>query len=552
MNFDTVITALVALLSLFLGFLVLFSDRKSISNWLFFAFNFFASLWIFSSLAAKYSTIDTVKPFVSIGFAAASLLVYFFLMFCITFPNNDKRFNKLWHILLIPPLAFAVFSFFDLVAIAVPSDINSFKVSNALLYIPYSLFLLIYIIASISRLIINYRNEKGITKSQIYYILMGSSLYAFLALLFSLVMPVITHNPNIYEWGIYSVIIFLIFTAYAIVERGFLKTRVILTDAVVTGVIFILLVQVLLSDTIKRGLVNATILFIVSYGGLLIIKSVKKEIEQNKQLQLFAKKLERDKKQLIKVDRMKDEFLMMATHELTTPITAIRGKLAMAVEENMAHLDDEQKKYFTPALDATNRLNHLSQQLLNVTRIEQKELVINPEPISIDDLIKDVLVQYQGEANIKNNKLIYNPKYKGKQISIDSKKIKEVVSNLIDNSLNFTKDGKITIETKMDESGQNLIVSIADTGAGIDEESKKDLFGKFNQSNRFDPNSLQEQQGAGLGLYISKKFIELHGGKIWFESEKDKGSTFYFSLPIKTEEAKTKVDADFDTSKFTL
>jgi signal transduction histidine kinase len=224
---------------------------------------------------------------------------------------------------------------------------------------------------------------------------------------------------------------------------------------------------------------------------------------------------------------------MMATHELTTPITAIRGKLSMAIQDNMAHLDKEQKEYFEPAFEATNRLNHLSQQLLSVTRIDQDELVINTDPIVLDDLIKEVLVSYQTEAAVKDDKLIYAPAYKGKPINIDARKIKEVLSNLIDNAIHFTDKGKITIETKMDESGQNVVVSVSDTGLGIETEAKKDLFGKFNQSDRFDPNSAQEQQGAGLGLYIAKNFIELHGGKIWFESEKDKGSTFYFSLPAK-------------------
>ena len=169
----------------------------------------------------------------------------------------------------------------------------------------------------------------------------------------------------------------------------------------------------------------------------------------------------------------------------------------------------------------------------------------------MDDLIKEVIIDFQESANLKNDKLIYAPTQKSKPINLDPKKIKAVLSSLIENGIHFTKDGKITVETKLDESKQNVIVSVADTGAGVD-ESAKDLFNKFSQSNRFDKNSV-EQQGAGLSLYIAKNYIKLHGGKIWFESEKSKGSTFYFSIPITLAIPKAaKEDASFDTSQFTL
>lgn len=547
MNFDTVITALVALLSIFLGILVLISDKKSTSNRLFFAFNISAAIWIFSSLAAKYSTIDTVEPFVSIGFAAASLLVYFFLMFSITFPNNQNLFNKFWHWLAIPPMAFVVLSFMNMVAVATPDSANGFIVSNSTMYIPYAVFLFVYIVISIIKLITNYKRESGITKSQIFYILLGSSLYAFFALIFSLVIPILTEDPNIYKWGIYSVIIFLIFAAYAIVERGFLKTRVILTDAIVTGVIFILLIQALLSDNLQRGLVNFSILIVVSYGGFLIIKSVKKEIEQNKKLQSQANKLEKDKEELIKLDAAKDEFLMMATHELTTPITAIRGKLSMAIEENMAKLNEEQKEYFTPAYDAINRLNHISQELVSAALINQNKLVINPENGNLDQLISGIVEESRKSAEAKGNKIEYIFKFKAENIAFDSKKIKEVITNLIVNAIHFTEKGKIEISVNRTDS--DIVISVSDNGKGIPLDSQKTLFDKFSQNGRFDPLNPTEQQGAGLGLFIDKEIIELHHGKIWFESTEGKGSTFYFSLPnILIPEPKTTDNRENSTA----
>lgn len=537
MDFDSIITIMVAIIGLSLGILVLTSNYKNISNRLFFGFNLFTSIWILSSLAAKYSSINTVQPYVNIGFAAAALLVYFFMMFCISFPNRTESFLRWWFISLVLPTAFFILSFFNLVAVAVPDVITNFKVSSGLFYLPYSIFLLIYVVISITTLIIKYRTDKGISRDQIYYVLIGTSGFAALALFFSLVMPMISHYENIYRWGIYSVIIFLVFTAYAIIERGFLQIRVILTELAVMIVLLVLLVQTLLSENTNKGLINGFMLIVVIYGGYLIIMSVKKEIAQNRQLQKLTRELEKDKGDLQDLDRMKDEFLQMATHELNTPITVIQGKLSMAIDENMCHLDEEQKKFLKPVLTDTMRLSGLSKDILNVARIDQNRLKINAAESDMDALISSIVSGFEIQAKEKGNSIAYIKLSKElPKLTFDQSKIGEVVSNLINNANKFTNNGKIAITSKVKDD--SVVVSVADTGVGINKEDQKHLFEKFYQIGRFDPDDPQEQQGSGLGLYISRNIIELHGGKMWLESESKTGSTFYFSLPLEYKEIK--------------
>ncbi|MFA4995599.1 MAG: ATP-binding protein [Patescibacteria group bacterium] len=545
MDFDSIITILVAIISLSLGFLVLISGYKNISNKLFFAFNLFTSIWIFSSLVAKYSSINTVQPYVNLGFAAASLLVYFFMMFCISFPNKTDSINRWWHIALVLPVIFFILSVAGKVAVAIPSVSVGFKVSSGPFYIPYSIFLLIYVAISIVALIVKFKTNKGITRDQIYYVLLGASAFAVLALFFSLVMPMITSYENIYRWGIYSVVIFLAFASYAIIERGFLQIKVILTELAVTIVALALLVQTLMSEDINKGLVNGSILVVVIYGGYLIITSVKKEIIQNKQLQNLTHQLEKDKKDLVDLDRMKDEFLQMATHELNTPITVIQGKLNMAVEENLCHLDEEQKNFFKPILTDTMRLAGLSKDILNVSRIDQHRLKVNAAESDLDALIASIVSGFEVKTKEKSNSIAYIKLSKDlPKLTFDQSKIGEVISNLISNANKFTENGKIAVTSKVKDD--NVIISVADTGVGIDKDDQKHLFEKFYQVGRFDPENPQEQQGSGLGLYISENIIELHGGKIWLESEKGKGSTFYFSLPLEYKEIKQTVKIHSD------
>jgi len=260
-------------------------------------------------------------------------------------------------------------------------------------------------------------------------------------------------------------------------------------------------------------------------------------LEKNKSLEKQAHQLERDKKELVELDRMKDEFLQMATHELNTPITAIQGRLDMAVRENMCKLNDEQKAFFQPILDQTVRLAHLSKDVLNVARIDQHRLVINPLETDIDPLVSQIVSSLEIKAKEKGNSIAYIPMSKSlPKLTIDQSKIGEVITNLINNANKFTENGKIAVTSKLKDD--KVIISVADTGIGIDEKDQKHLFEKFYQAGRFDPNNPQEQQGSGLGLYISQNIVKLHGGEMWLESIKDKGSTFYFSLPLEYKEIK--------------
>lgn len=279
------------------------------------------------------------------------------------------------------------------------------------------------------------------------------------------------------------------------------------------------------------------------------VKEQTKDIsEKNSNLEQQAHQLEKDKRELVELDRMKDEFLQMATHELNTPITVIKGKLDMALREDYCHLNKEQKDYFTPVLTDTDRLARLSKDILNVARIDQHRLAVNRSETDLDQLITSIVDGLQIKAKDKEIHLEYAKSEKDlPKITIDQGKISEVITNLVNNAIKFTDKGGVTVTTK--DEGENVTVSIKDTGVGIDTNDQKHLFGKFYQVGRFDPNNPQEQQGTGLGLYISKNIIELHGGKIGLESEKDKGSTFYFSLPkeykgSKAENGKLHCDED--------
>lgn len=238
---------------------------------------------------------------------------------------------------------------------------------------------------------------------------------------------------------------------------------------------------------------------------------------------------------LHQLDKLKDDFVSVASHELRTPMTAIRSYAWMALNKSDVNLSEKLKRYLIRVLISTERLINLVNDLLNISRIESGRIEINPEAVNIISLIKDVVDEvYYSKSTEKNVQFVINEKVLPK-VFADPEKLRQVLLNLVGNSLKFTPvNGKIIFDFFTD--GNTVETSVKDTGIGISKEDLTRLFKKFG---RLDSSyvATASSGGTGLGLYISKNLIELMHGRIWASSEGiDKGSTFTFSLPVVTEE----------------
>jgi signal transduction histidine kinase len=232
------------------------------------------------------------------------------------------------------------------------------------------------------------------------------------------------------------------------------------------------------------------------------------------------------------VEKLKTEFVSLAAHQLRTPLTEIKWVLKMFLDGDLKEINDEQKEYIKKTYRANERMINLINDLLDVSRIEEGKYLYEPKPANIEDIIEPVIKSLRKE--IKRKRLIFEfqkPKEKLPQIWIDAEKIEIVIQNLVENAVRYTKmGGGVTIALK--SKGEKIEFSIQDTGVGIPREQQNRIFTKFFRA----PDVVKmETEGTGLGLFISKNIIEAHKGKIWFESEEGKGSTFSFTLPIKSD-----------------
>jgi signal transduction histidine kinase len=225
-----------------------------------------------------------------------------------------------------------------------------------------------------------------------------------------------------------------------------------------------------------------------------------------------------------RIDKMQKEFINIAAHELRTPIQPILS-LSQILQSNISN-SAQQQEFLDAIVRNAKRLQRLTENILDVSKIEGQSLQINKERFNLNEKIRDVISDINNQIGLRNNamSILFEPK-QDVFVEADKVRIYEVISNLIKNAIQFTKEGTITIVAAEKMDYNEVLVSIKDTGKGIDLDIMPRLFSKF--------AAKSETGGTGLGLFISKSIVEAHGGRIWAENNKDgRGATFYFSLPI--------------------
>jgi len=237
------------------------------------------------------------------------------------------------------------------------------------------------------------------------------------------------------------------------------------------------------------------------------------------------------------VDRLKTEFISITSHELRTPLATIKNTITLLLNKATGPINDNQRKFIDMAKRNIDRLAALINNLLDLSKIESGKMELTRSEVDINAIAEEVAAAFASLAGDKKVELKVELDKNLNRISADKDKIFQVVNNLVSNALKFTQpEGAITVRTSVYGSDKNYVqISVKDTGIGIDKNDFDKLFQRFQQ---LDSVLTRKTTGTGLGLAISKQIIELHGGKIWVDSEPGKGSAFSFILPVIHSEEK--------------
>lgn len=227
------------------------------------------------------------------------------------------------------------------------------------------------------------------------------------------------------------------------------------------------------------------------------------------------------------IDRMKSDFISLASHQLRTPLSSINMYSQMLYAGYMGEISDKQRAPLRTIIESAERMSQLINTLLNITRIENGTIVVSHKRIDLNDLSEEIVEEMRIEAENKNLEFVFRPSVSQPLVRTDRLIMKEILTNLISNAIKYTpRSGSVIVSIRMKK--QKVEFSVKDNGVGIPSYSKENIFSKFFRA----PNVMRgETSGTGLGLYLVKGMAERLGADVWFESELGKGSTFYLSIP---------------------
>lgn len=527
-TYYTISLLLGAFTALISGFVVLNQDRKKPENQAWFALTMCTAIW---SSGYFYMTIadDYYQGILGnwiLHYAAIYIPIFYFIIVLLITKTIEKYRNRLIFFVILS-IFFSLINLSPLfIETVVPKvGFNYAPVPGPLYVLFFAYFVLIvsngiYItISSIGKDI-----EKKEKNRLIYTVIFtiaasigGGSVFA--TTFFGNIPP-------------YPLILFSIYPAisgYAILRYQLFNVRVVYTQIFIFSLWAFIFARILFSASIKEQILNLILLLITIILGILLNRSLIKEVESREKIELLAQDLEKANVRLTDINRQKSEFVSFATHQLRGPLTAMKGYASLLLEGEMGKLEPRVREGITRISDSANTLVNIVNDYLNISRIELGAMKYAFETIDLRNLVEDVVGELR--PNIEKTGVRFNYSFEqgiDYRITADRDKLKQVFANLIDNSLKYTPSGSIFCHLNLDKVRHKFIFTIRDTGVGIAAETLPHLFQKFSRAENASKTNIR---GTGLGLYVAKEMVEAHHGSIRAESKGEgKGSTFIVEL----------------------
>lgn len=341
---------------------------------------------------------------------------------------------------------------------------------------------------------------------------------------------------RVYPYGNYLVILYIVFMVYGVIRYKLMSTKVIATQIFATAISLLSLFNLLRSQGLNDWILNSFILVLTCVGALLLVRSVNNEVQARQRIEKLATDLEAANKRLTELDRQKSEFVSFASHQLRAPLTAMKGYGSLLLEGDMGELPKAAREGIERIFESTKTLTNIVDDYLNVSRIELGTMKYTFETLDMKTLVEDVIGELRPNIEKKGLAFTFHAQNNGTdyRVTADRDKLKQVVANLIDNSVKYTPSGAVAVTLEYDHAARKIVFKIKDTGIGIDPETLPHLFQKFSRAGNAGKVNIK---GTGLGLYVAKQIVEAHHGTVRAESAGEgKGSSFIVELePFRRE-----------------
>lgn len=535
-----------AITSTFLGFLVYSKNRKDKVNQSFALFCLSVAVWSYAYYfwpgAQEKAAVLFWFQVLHIGAIFIPICYLHFVLVWINLYQEKKRVLKLGYLVSFI-LCFFVFTPL-FIKDMVPKFSFQYWAEPGILYHFFLFIFFIYSIYAVYLLLKAYQKSSGVQRTQIRYILLGT-ITGYLG---GMTNYFLWYNIPISPVGNWTTTFYLGLVAYAITKHHFMNIKVIVTELLTFAIWIFVLVRTLLADTLQERLINGGLFLFLVVSGILLIRSVLREVKHREQIEKLAGELEKANVRLRELDQAKSEFVTITSHQLRAPITAIKGYISMLMEGSFGEIPEKAKTVIDKVYQSSDRLVNLINDFLNLSRIERGKMEYDFKEFDLKELVKNIYEDFS-QINIKKEtplKFTFDMNEREKYIvKADQGKIRQAIGNLIDNALKYTKQGFVKMSLYKDTMKEKIIFKIQDSGMGIDRDALSRLFQKFSRAER---NKLSVHvDGTGLGLYVAKEIMKAHGGDIRAESRgTGKGTEFYVEFPMNfiTPQEKNRIEEE--------
>lgn len=521
------------ILSVSIGIFILYQSPRQLVTRILFAITALFSLWVFLDLILWahhvpqyimffWSVINLIEPFIY----ASSL---YFVQVFITNKDTSLR-TKIFSVLPLLPFMALISTDFTLLGYDL-SNCDREAIEGPLTHYAYlvEIFYVLWILDFATRRYV--KTKDSVTRHKIILVTSGILLF-LLSFSFGNIIGSLTEDWRIPQWGLFGMPIFIAFLSYLIVQYEAFRIKLIATEVLVVMMSTLIGSQFFFIRNPTNRILNAITFLLSIVGGILVLKSVRKEIRQRELIELQEKELVAANEQLKTIDRQKSEFLSIAAHQLRTPLTAVKWSAGAMLEKTYGEVPEYLRSPLQTIFDESSLMAIFINDYLNLSRIEQGRMEYRFEATDIASILETVARELE-PAMIKKSLALKTDIPKEKvQIWGDSAKLQQIFSNLIDNSLKYTQSGSISANLHVDTQKGVATVKISDTGVGMSKETKEKIFDKFV---RGDNASEVNKGGAGLGLFVARTFVQAHKGSISADSAGvGKGTTFTIDFPLYT------------------
>lgn len=524
--------------AILIGLYVFLNAPKLLLNKLLFLITLCFSLWTFLNLLAWTNIhgdfILFIWPYFGILSAVLSILSIYFVYVFLHQQDISFRIKLIFFVLLAPLFIFAHTNL----------NLGGFNITycdpygfEGIVFKYYYIFVSLLSLIWIPVLLIKkYLTADANFKKQI--VLLGTGVELFLLAFFLATFVAsyfsgigILEDSRIELYGLFGVLIFVGFIGILITKFKTFRAGIVASQGLLVSLIILISSQFTYTDSRMATILTSITLVFTGAIGIILVRSVKKEIRQRQEIENLAVKLEKANERLKQVDKLKSEFVSIASHQLRSPLTSIAGYASLLREGNFGALPTKMKEPIDRIEHSARFMAESIEDYLNVSRIESGNMKYHLTDFNLRDEIEKLCNDLRSQALRKGLILLFRTDLQSKGfVNGDLGKIQQIIHNLISNAIKYSPRGSITVYVKDDTARHLIYVEIIDTGIGMTQSTQQSIFQKFE---RGDEANTVNVAGTGLGLYVAQKMAEAMNGTITAHSEGEgKGSRFVLQLPL--------------------